>query len=98
MINVFIKINDSIEYKSLVDILDPYKNHVTIRMWPISSMIIIKTLNQEDEYHRCTPNFQAPTTQQVFPSSPNYEVGIETLVNQIFLMHKMVFFNQLKKL
>ena len=53
------------------------------RMWPISSGIIIKTLNQEEESHGCTPNFQAPTTQQVLPSPPNYEVGIETLVNQI---------------
>ena len=63
-------------------------------MWPISSRIIIKTLKQEEESHGCTPNFQAPTTQQVLPSPPKYEVGIETLVNQIVFMHKMVFFNQ----
>jgi len=67
-------------------------------MWPISSGIIIKTLNQEEESRGCTPNFQASTTQQVLPSPPNYEVGIETLVNQIVFMHKMVFFNQFKKL
>jgi len=68
------------------------------RMWPISSRIIIKTLNQEEESRGCTPNFQEPMTQQVLPSPPNYEVGIETLVNQIVFMHKMVFFNQFKKL
>ena len=67
-------------------------------MWPISSGIIIKTLNQEEESRGRTPNFQASTTQQVFPSPPNYEVGIETLMHQIVFMHKMVFFNQLKKL
>jgi len=37
-------------------------------------------------------------TQQVLPSPPNYEVGIETLVDQIVFMHKMFFFNQFKKL
>ena len=37
-------------------------------------------------------------TQQLFPSPPNYEVGIETLVNQNFFMHKIVFLNQFKKL
>ena len=63
-------------------------------MWPISSGIIIKTLNQEEESRGCTPNFQAPTTQQVLPSPPNYEVGIETLMNQIVFVHKMVFSNQ----
>ena len=37
-------------------------------------------------------------TQQVLPSPPNYEVGIETLVDQIVFMHKMFFLNQFKKL
>ena len=68
------------------------------RMWPISSKIIIKTINQEEESRGCTPNFQAPTTQQVLPSTPKYEVGIETIVNQIVFMRKMAFFNQFKKL
>ena len=67
-------------------------------MWPISFRIIIKTLNQEEESRGCTPNFQAPMTQEVLPSPPNYEVGSETLVNQIAFMHKMGFLNQFKKL
>ena len=67
-------------------------------MWPISSDIIVKTLNQEEESHGCTPNFQEPMTQQVLPWPPNYEVGSETLVNQIVFIPKMVSLNQFKKL